>query len=197
MLLQVNIFASLYCYWVIHELSQIILWFCVSVMGRLRDLQYIFGVTSGPLSISMGQGCPLHHASVTYCSHGGWGKPSPSTSAASQRKTPKRGQRLIPGVLELWLYVMYCICTLLLFKIYLLNWTTAAIAFSLTSPGKCTFCLAQVFRIEIGCIHGTYCLSKKSWPISYGKLLYKLGQDFLDILYVMYSILDGWKQRYS
>ena len=28
-----------------------------------------------------------------------------------------------------------------------------------------------------------YCLSKKSWPISYCKLLYKFGQDFLDIQY--------------
>ena len=26
-----------------------------------------------------------------------------------------------------------------------------------------------------------YCMSKKSWPILYSKLLYKMGQDFLDI----------------
>ena len=27
-----------------------------------------------------------------------------------------------------------------------------------------------------------YCLSKKSWPSLHSKLLYKVGQDFLDIL---------------
>ena len=26
-----------------------------------------------------------------------------------------------------------------------------------------------------------YCKSKKSWPILYGKLLYTIGRDFLDI----------------
>ena len=30
-----------------------------------------------------------------------------------------------------------------------------------------------------------YCLSKKSWPILYGKLLYEMGQEFLE--YSMYS----------
>ena len=32
---------------------------------------------------------------------------------------------------------------------------------------------------------GFYCLSKKSWPILYSKLLYKLGQDFLGIQYLV------------
>ena len=36
-----------------------------------------------------------------------------------------------------------------------------------------------------------YWLSKKSWPISYSKLLYNLGQDFLDIQYTLLkSALD-------
>ena len=29
-----------------------------------------------------------------------------------------------------------------------------------------------------------YSKSKKSWPILYSKLLYKIGQDFLDIYYM-------------
>ena len=29
-----------------------------------------------------------------------------------------------------------------------------------------------------------YCLSEKVWPILYSKLLYKVGQDFLDIQYI-------------
>ena len=30
-----------------------------------------------------------------------------------------------------------------------------------------------------------YCMSKKSWTISYGNLLWKVGQDFLDIQYLI------------
>ena len=35
-----------------------------------------------------------------------------------------------------------------------------------------------------------YCLSKKSWPILYSKLLYKLGQDFLDIQNLKWILLE-------
>ena len=38
-------------------------------------------------------------------------------------------------------------------------------------------------RFDLRC-RGAYCLSKKSWPIFYGKLLYKIGQDLLDRQYV-------------
>ena len=37
--------------------------------------------------------------------------------------------------------------------------------------------------LSVGSIHllsSLYCLSKKSWPILYCKLLYTMGQDFLD-----------------
>ena len=33
----------------------------------------------------------------------------------------------------------------------------------------------------------TYCMSKKSWPISYIKLLFNMGEGFLDIYYTMHS----------
>ena len=31
----------------------------------------------------------------------------------------------------------------------------------------------------------TYCMSKKTWPIWYDKILYEMGQDFLDIQYIL------------
>ena len=34
--------------------------------------------------------------------------------------------------------------------------------------------------------HMHYLTSKKSWPILFSKLLYKMGQDFLDIILVQY-----------
>ena len=37
-------------YWVTQKLRKSALWFCVSVLGRSRDLQYIFAVTYGPPS---------------------------------------------------------------------------------------------------------------------------------------------------
>ena len=37
--------------------------------------------------------------------------------------------------------------------------------------------LSRAFNIENT---GMYCVSKKYWPILWGKLLYKMGQNFLD-----------------
>ena len=49
-----NIFIkiSMASYWVTQKLPQICTVICVSVLGRLRDLQYIFAVTSGSHSIT-------------------------------------------------------------------------------------------------------------------------------------------------
>ena len=74
------------------------------------------GRGSGPLKLTPGN-------SHLCMGVGGSGKPSPAPSAASQN----RGQRLIPGVLELWLYVCsYCnrlslIMYFVSHKIYILN----------------------------------------------------------------------------
>ena len=35
-----------------------------------------------------------------------------------------------------------------------------------------------------GLVHLIYCLSNKSWPILYNMLLFKMGQDFLDMQYI-------------
>ena len=40
---------------------------------------------------------------------------------------------------------------------------------------------------------GYYCMLKKSWPILYSKLRYKLDQDFLDIQYGSQTKLYGHK----
>ena len=39
------------------------------------------------------------------------------------------------------------------------------------------------FRNRIQFLGWTYTMSKKSWPILYSNLLYKIGQDLLDIQY--------------
>ena len=44
-------------------------------------------------------------------------------------------------------------------------------------------------RFDLRC-RGAYCMPKKSWPIFYGKLLYKIGQDFWDIQYHMHYKLN-------
>ena len=41
-----------------------------------------------------------------------------------------------------------------------------------------------------------YSMSKKSWPNLYGNLLYKIGQNFLDILYSLCSALKNTTKKY-
>ena len=53
---------SIQCYWVIQKLSQICTVICVSVLGRLRDLPYIFAVNSWLPSIYI-----LYIFSSVYC----------------------------------------------------------------------------------------------------------------------------------
>ena len=43
---------------------------------------------------------------------------------------------------------------------------------------------------------GSYCTVKKSWPISFSKLLYDMGQDFIDILYVQEVVTHFFKIAY-
>ena len=42
-----------------------------------------------------------------------------------------------------------------------------------------------------------YCMSEKSWPISYRKLLHKLGQDFLSTQYLNISMAWSWTWNLS
>ena len=41
-------------------------------------------------------------------------------------------------------------------------------------------------------VYKVYCMYKKSWPILYCKLLYKIGQDLLCIKYNKPTVLFGW-----
>ena len=43
---------------------------------------------------------------------------------------------------------------------------------------------------------GSYCIPKKSWPISYSRLLYKIGQDFFDIQYFTVAVIKCLRSFY-
>ena len=53
------------------------------------------------------------------------------------------------------------------------------------------------FHLKVSNIQKTpYCMSKKSWPISYSELLHKVDQDFLDIQYIyVWHNKNIWKLK--
>ena len=49
----------------------------------------------------------------------------------------------------------------------------------------------KVYHKSSCAVKNLYCLSKKSCPILYRKLLHKFGHDFLDIQYICVKIVEG------
>ena len=93
-----------------------------------------------------------------------------------QKKHQHRGQRLIPGVLELWLCIVYCnhLCyrilyTLLLFKIYeiyILNCTELQIIIVIASKMTFPFALCSTYVVSwIYSVCRGGCGGRCTWPL--------------------------------
>ena len=71
-------------YWGPRSYRKSVLWFSVSVLGRLRDLQYIFAVTSGSSSI-------ISCCAESWCACSRRSRPTTRRSTRSRRTSPRDG----------------------------------------------------------------------------------------------------------